>query len=247
MSEYIDIRHDRHILQLCLNRPDKKNALDLEMYQTLADTLNDADKNREIRVIYISGVGDDFCSGNDLNDFLQNAPKGLDAPVFQFIEAMANAQKPIVAAVTGLAVGIGTTMLLHCDLIYADDTARFIWPFVQLGICTEAGSSLLLPMLVGRQKAAEILMCGEAISAHDAREMGFVNRVVDAGDLHETALSKAEFMAQQPHSALLAAKKLMKQPITTELNKAIREESEQFLALLQQPESKKIISAFLNR
>jgi len=247
MSEYIDLKHDNNILHLCLNRQDKKNALDLGMYQALADALIDADKNPDVRVVYIYGAGDAFCSGNDLSDFLKNPPKDLNAPVFQFMNAIANAKKPIVAAVSGLAVGIGTTMLLHFDLIYADDTAKFILPFVQLGVCAEAGSSLLLPMLFGRQKAAELLLCGEPFSAQDAKDAGFVNQIVKTEDLQETALARAEMLAKQPPNALIETKRLTKEPIKAQVAEAIREESEQFLKLLQQEESKKIMSAFFKR
>lgn len=247
MSQYIETKSNEGVLQIILNRPDKKNALDTEMYQTLADTFKQADKNPDVRVIYLSSSSDAFCSGNDLKDFLENAPADMDAPVFQFMQAIANAQKPIVAAVTGLAVGIGTTMLLHCDLVYADETTKFMLPFVQLGVCAEAGSSLLLPMLFGRQKAAEILLAGESFSAQDAKTAGFVSQVLESGLLHDIALEKVNKLARQPSNALMATKRLMREPVRDQIEKAIRTESAEFIKLLNQEDAKQIMSGFFNR
>lgn len=247
MSECIDISQDDGILSLRLNRPDKKNAIDIGMYQTLADTLKAADLNPDIRIVYISGAGDAFCAGNDLNDFLKNRPKDQSAPVFQFVTAIANFEKPIVAAVSGLAVGIGTTLLLHCDLVYADDTAKFILPFVQLGVCPELGSSLLLPLLCGKQRASEILLCGEPITVQDAKSMGFVNQIAERESLHSTALARAEMMAKLPSNALMASKRLIRQSLKAQLDQAIHDESEEFLRLLDEDECKDILAGFFKR
>lgn len=247
MSKYLSISQKSGVLSLRLNRPDKKNAIDVEMYQALAGAIVGADTNPDIRVIYLSGEGDSFCSGNDLKDFLENTPVDQSAPVFQFLSAISCAEKPIIAAVSGLAVGIGTTMLLHCDLVYADDTAKFMLPFVRLGVCTEAGSSLLLPLLCGKQKATEALLFGEPFSASDAKEMGLVNQVVESDALHETALSKAEMLADQPVKAVLATKRLIKKAYEKQVESVMSDESEEFLALLQGDECRSILASFFDR
>lgn len=247
MSQFIDTTIREGVLHVTLNRPDKKNALDAGMYQALADTLTDADKNSSVRAIYLSSSSDAFCSGNDLNDFLEDPPGDITAPVFQFIQAIAYAEKPIVAAVSGLAVGIGTTMLLHCDLVYADETARFMTPFVQLGVCAEAGSSLLLPRLLGQQKAAEVLLCGESFDATQAKDAGFVSQIFDSENLQNQALEKANLLAGQPVDALISTKRLIRAPLKEQLEQAIRAESAEFMRLLNEEDSQRIMSSFFER
>lgn len=247
MNPYLDIQINDHILQLHLNRPDKKNALDLAMYQTLADSINTANANDDIRVILISAAGDAFCSGNDLKDFMQNPPQDETSSVFQFIDALVNLKKPLVAAVNGLAVGIGTTMLLHCDLVYACDTASFSLPFVHLGLCVEAGASLLLPRLCGHQKATELTLLGEAFDAEQAKDLGLVTQIVAADLLLQTAQDRCTQITNLSAEAAQTTRQLLKAPIKPQLKQAIKEESEEFIRLLNRQEAQNILKVFLNR
>ena len=190
------VTHDGPVLQILLNRPDKKHALTHAMYEQLQAALQAAEQDPRVRAIHVSGTGDAFTSGNDLKDFAQNPPRDLDAPVFHFLESLRTAQKPIVAAVSGVAVGIGTTMLLHCDLVYCDDTALFRLPFANLGLSPEGGSSFLLPLLAGYQKAAELLLLGETFHAATAEKIGLVNGVLPAADLQAASLQRGGDFAQ---------------------------------------------------
>src|SRR5512141_1138899 len=171
------------IARIEIDRPEKKNALTAAMYQALADAIKAAEADARVRVLLIHGKTDLFTAGNDLQDFLDNPPRDDNRPVFQFLYGISQAQKPIVAAVAGAAVGIGTTMLLHCDLVYAAPNARLQLPFVNLGLVPEAGSSLLLPALAGYQRAAELLLLGEPFDAHKAKEIGLVTEVVPESEL----------------------------------------------------------------
>jgi enoyl-CoA hydratase/carnithine racemase len=177
------INRDGGVLTIALNRPDKKNAITAAMYQEMADAFFEAEKDATVRVVLIRGNGGTFCAGNDLEDFMKAPNTDHDAPVLQFLRRISSAPKPVVAAVAGAAVGVGTTMLLHCDLVYAASTTKFSVPFVQLGLCPEAASSLLLPRVAGYQRAAEKLLLGEAFDAEEAVSMGFVNRVLDAAEV----------------------------------------------------------------
>ncbi len=247
MSSYLDIQTKDHILHLRLNRAEKKNALDLAMYQTLADHINEANSDDNIRVILISAEGDAFCSGNDLKDFMQNPPRDTSSSVFQFIHALANGEKPMVAAVNGLAVGIGTTMLLHCDLVYASEEAVFSLPFVNLGLCIEAGASLLLPRLCGHQKAAELTLTGQSFDVNEADKIGLITEVTTGQDLMQTALDSCKRMAQLPANSVQTTRLLLKAPVQAQLMEAIRNEAEKFIGLLQQDEARQILQGFLSR
>ena len=247
MNPYLDIQINNQILNLRLNRPDKKNALDLAMYQTLADSINAANADDDIKVILISAAGDAFCSGNDLQDFMQNPPQDETSSVFQFIDALVNAEKPLVAAVNGLAVGIGTTLLLHCDLVYASQTANFSLPFVHLGLCVEAGASLLLPRLCGHQKAAEFTLLGESFDAQQAKAIGLVTQVVDSDSLFHTAQDRCVQITRFSAEAVQTTRRLLKAPIKSQLKQAIKQESEEFIRLLNRDEAKKILQGFLKR
>ena len=194
------------VLTLTFNRPDRKNAITAAMYQTLADALVNAQSDPSVRAILLRGSPGIFSAGNDLEDFLKAPPVGNEAPVFQFLHALSTAEKPLVAAVAGAAVGIGTTMLLHCDLVYAADTAKFSLPFAQLGLCPEAASSLLLPRIAGYQAAAEKLLLGEAFDAQEALRMGFVNQVTGKADWLEKALELASVIARRAPIAVKLAK-----------------------------------------
>lgn len=247
MNPFIDIRNSEGILQLQMNRPEKKNALTLAMYQTLADSINVANNDETIKVILISAAGDAFCSGNDLKDFMQNPPQDESSSVFQFINALVNTEKPVIAAVNGLAVGIGTTMLLHCDLVYASDTASFSLPFVHLGLCVEAGASLLLPRLCGHQKAAELTLLGETFDVGQAKELGLVTQIVAADLLLQTAQDRCTQITRLSAEAVQTTRQLLKAPIKPQLEQAIKEESKEFIRLLNRQEAQNILQVFLKR
>ena len=189
------------ILTITFNRPDKKNAITAAMYQTMADALKDAECDAGVRAILFTGKQEIFTAGNDLDDFLQNPPQSTKSPVYQFIQNLSHATKPVIAAVSGLAVGIGTTLLLHCDFVYAADNARFSMPFAKLGLCPEFASSLLLPLISGYQRAAEKLMLGEAFSAQEACAMGFVNKVLPSVEVLAFAQAQAAKLVALPTSS----------------------------------------------
>ncbi len=235
------------ILTLRINRPDKKNALNLAMYQSLADGLRQADSDDKIRVILIRGGDECFTSGNDLADFLSSPPTGPESPVMQFLAAISETRKPVVAAVNGLAVGVGVTMLLHCDLAYAGATASFQMPFVNLGLCPEAGSTLLLPRIMGHQRAAELLLLGEPFNAEKAHSLGIITEICQDADVLTTARNKARQLAAQPVAALRLAKELLKRDYAAPLRETIAEEGRQFVARLKSPEAAEALQAFMQR
>ena len=235
------------ILRIEINRPDKKNALTAAMYQAMADAIKLAETDSKVRVVLIHGKSDLFTAGNDLQDFLDNPPRDDNRPVFQFLYGISQAQKPIVAAVAGAAVGIGTTMLLHCDLVYAAPNARLQLPFVNLGLVPEAASSLLLPALLGYQRAAELLLLGEPFTAQKAKEIGLVTEVVPESDLFDTAMAQAKKLAGKPAASLRLSKKLMKQGQMAAVAQRIKLESDHFGERLASPEAKEAFSAFLEK
>ncbi len=236
------------VLRITIDRPEKKNALTTAMYTALADAVEGGESNPDVRAMLLHGNGDSFTAGNDLEDFMANPWKG-DAvpPALRFIGAVANAKKPIVAAVHGMAVGIGVTILLHCDLVYAADNARLVMPFVNLGIVPEAGSTVLLPALIGHQRAAELLMLGAPISAQRAYELGLVNAVVAPEALLATALEAAQKLAEKPAGALRATKTLLRKAGQAELERAIREEVQVLGERLVSPECREALTAFLEK
>lgn len=235
------------ILTLRINRPDKKNALNMAMYKALADGLKEADSDDAVRVILISGGEECFTSGNDLADFIGAPQTGPESPVMQFLFAISEARKPIVAAVNGLAVGVGVTMLLHCDLVYAGSGAIFQMPFVNLGLCPEAGSTLLLPRILGHQRAAELLLLGEVFSAGKACSLGIVTEVCPDGDVPAFARKRALQLAAQPAAAVRLAKRLLKRDYAAPLRETIAEEGTQFMARLKSPEAAEALQAFMQR
>lgn len=235
------------ICSIEFNRPEKKNAITAAMYGAMADALIAAENDAAVRVILFSGAGGIFTAGNDLEDFLKQPPAGEASPVFRFMEALRTAGKPVVAAVGGAAIGIGTTMLLHCDLVYAADNAKFSLPFVQLGLCPEFGSSLLLPQVAGHQRAAEKLLLGEAFSAQEARELGFVSRVLEPGALMEFARAQAAKLAALPASSLRETKRLMKRAQRDAVAAQMTDEGEQFRRMLHTPEAKEAFTAFFEK
>ena len=235
---------DNHILRIQLNRPQKKNALTPAMYDSLRGAIERADADPSIRVITLTGSGDSFCAGNDLNAFLDDP--GSEAAA-RFIKAIAGAQTPIVAAVNGVAVGVGVTMLLHCDLVYADESAKFNFAFVDLGLLPEAASSFLLPRMIGTSRAAELLLLGEPFSAAKARDCGIVTQVVAADELEDLAQSKAAQLAAKPPEALRQTKMLLRRGTA----KAVEETMDLELSLIAErlvsDEARAIMQAFFAR
>ena len=235
------------VLTLQINRPDKKNALTLAMYQALIDGLNEAESDETVRVILICGTADCFTSGNDMADFLENPPTGMESPAFKFMTTISEMCKPVVAAVNGLAVGVGVTMLLHCDLVYAGEGAKFLLPFVNLGLCPEGGSSLLLPRIMGHQRAAELILLGEVFKADKAFSLGLVTEVCPDSDVRTTAMSKALQLAAQPAAAVRLAKDLLKRGYAPVLQQAMAEEVRLFVERLKSPETDEALLAFKER
>ena len=235
------------VLTLTFNRADKKNALTQAMYATLHEELQQAAGDDAVRVVVLQGQQDLFSSGNDVSEFLQRPPGGLDTPVFHFLRTLADFPKPVLAAVGGPAVGIGTTMLLHCDLVYCGDNALFSLPFVNLGLSPEAGSSLLLPLRVGPALAAEMLYFGEPFAADDALSMGLVNRVLPPGQLLDYAQAQARKLAAKPSASLVSTKQLLRKGQRDAVQAAIADEAWQFARMLQGPAAKEAFRAFLEK
>lgn len=248
MSEHIHLERDQGLLTLRMDREDKKNALTRAMYGALADALDAADEDRSVRAVLITGSETCFTSGNDVADFIQAPPSGLDSEVFRFMKALFDFSKPVVAAVSGPAVGIGTTLLLHCDLVYVARDAKLKMPFVNLGLCPEYGSSLILPRLLGHARAAELLLLGEAFTGEQAAAWGIANEALEDG---AATLARAREMAQRfeqlAPSAVAVSKRLMREPGREELRRVIMEEGELFGQRLRTPEAIEALSAFMQR
>ena len=235
------------IATMAFHRPEKKNAITAAMYQAMADALNRAGADDAVRVILITGDGGAFTAGNDLADFLDSPPQGEGSPVTQFMNALRTTAKPVVAAVPGLAIGIGTTLLMHCDLVYAAQEAKFAMPFAQLGLCPEFASSVLLPRIAGYQRAAEKLLLGEAFDANEAERMGLVNRVLPADELMSYAARQASKLAALPAESLRITKQLMRADLQTPVAAAMLTELQHFTRLLNGPDAKEAFSAFLEK
>lgn len=250
MTDAILAHCESSVLTLTFNRLDKKNAITAAMYTGLAAALEAAAMDEAIKVVVLQGAPECFTAGNDLADFKNNPPKVEEgqppAPVFRFLEALRVFPKPLLAAVCGPAVGIGTTLLLHCDLVYAGDNAAFSLPFVNLGLCPEAGASLLLPQLAGYQKAAEKLLLGEAFYAEEALDMGLVNRILPPSEVNGYAQAQAAKLAAKPVASLRVTKALMKQP-QVQLQALMQDEIRHFGELLRGPAAKEAISAVMEK
>jgi enoyl-CoA hydratase/carnithine racemase len=246
----VDIGRDGDVLIATLNRPDKKNALTGAMYRALREALLMASADAAVGAVLVTGAGGVFCAGNDIGDFLaENRAQSEGArvgPGGEFIRTLARFDKPLLAAVEGPAVGVGTTFCLHCDLVYAAPSARFAMPFVSLGLVPEAGSSRLVPNRFGRGVASELLLLGETIDATRAREIGLVNAVIEPIALREHALAKAKALAAKPRAALLATRKLMRGD-AEELYAHMEAELEEFARALKSPEAKAAFQAFAER
>jgi enoyl-CoA hydratase/carnithine racemase len=238
------------ILTLEFNRPERKNAITAEMYQLMADALTDAEDNADVRAILIVGKPEIFTAGNDLEDFMKNASSSgaiEDRSVYKYMMALSGSTKPVVAAVSGNAVGIGTTLLMHCDLVYAADNAKFSMPFVQLGLCPEFGSSLLLTQIAGYPRAAEKLMLGEAFGAQEALEMGLVSKVLPVEELRAFAEGQAAKLVALPAASLRATKQLLKAARKGPVSEAIAAENVYFGKMLSAPEAREAFMAFFQK
>jgi enoyl-CoA hydratase/carnithine racemase len=232
-------------------RPEKKNALTIAMYQAMADAINAAKADASVRALLITGQPGIFTSGNDIEDFMQRPPgsgsDASDSPVFQFMRALIDCDKPVIAAVTGAAIGIGTTMLLHCDFVYVSDEARLAMPFVGLGLVPEFGSSLLMPQLLGQARAAEKLLLGDPFTGADAVEYGLANAVLPAGEVVNQARRVAERFNSLPPGAVRDAKRLLRTPQTEAILRTIRTEGELFAKRLRSPEAMEAFQAFFQK
>ena len=246
MTDHLKIRRDGAVLEITFARPEKKNALSNTMYRAATEALNAAQKDASERVVLFSAEGDAFTAGNDLTDFADVASgKGEPLQAHNFIEALARAEKPIVAAVPGLAVGVGTTMLLHCDLVYLADTAKLTTPFVNLALVPEAASSLLLPARIGHLRAFAMFALGEALSAAEALALGLANKVLPKDALLDAAREAARALATRPLGSLVATKKLMRD--AERILAQIANEGAIFKERLQTPEAREAFTAFAER
>lgn len=234
------------VMHIELHRLDKKNALTVEMYIAIEQAFKEAKASDDVKVILFKGGKNCFCAGNDIADFLDDSAFLSDAPIVTFLHELASIDKPIIAAVSGPAVGIGTTLLLHCDLVYATQKTLFSLPFVNLGVSPEAGSSYLLPKQVGRVRSAELLLLGEPFDAQKAKEFGLINEIVDEEHYWDYAQAVAEKLANKPAQALKAAKKLSLQE-QEKVHQVIDVEIAEFVKLLKTDDAKAIFKKFLER
>jgi enoyl-CoA hydratase/carnithine racemase len=247
MSQHILTTTHDAVVRIQINRPDKKNALTLAMYEAMTAALLAAEADPAVRVVLFAGAETCFTAGNDLGDFLNNPPSGEDSPVFRFLKTLIAAQKPVMAAVHGVAVGIGVTMLLHCDLVWAGPSARFQVPFVNLGLTPEAASSLILPQLMGHRRAAELLLLGETFDAETALAVGLVNGLRADSELDAYVLHKAQALAAKPPTAVRLSKQLMKRWPADAVRQAMSAEGEIFISRLSSPEAREAMTAFFER
>src|SRR5213595_3944574 len=246
MSDIITERSG-HILRIQLNRPEKKNAMTSDMYVTLAELLNAAAKDDQVHVVLWHGAGDSFCAGNDIGDFIKNPPGSGESPQALLIKALINFDKPIVAAVHGAAIGGGTTMLTHCDFVFAGESAKFQMPFVNLALVPEFGSSCTIPARIGYVRAAELILLGSRFDAKRAAELGLVTRVVPDQELLDTATDTARELAEKAPAALQACKRLMRTSTRDQLERAVNLENEEFSARVRSAEAKEAFTAFLEK
>ncbi|MDX1754676.1 MAG: enoyl-CoA hydratase [Marinobacter sp.] len=248
MTDLVLTEQQDQVLVVRINRLDRKNALTHDMYTALGDALTTAEQDKTVRCVLFTGSSDCFTAGNDLSDFAKGLPGAFEhTPVGRFLLMLATATKPVVAAVNGPAVGIGTTMLLHCDFVFAGSNARFQMPFVNLGLCPEGGSSLLLPSWVGRARAAELLMLGGAFSAEDADRLGLINRICDPEQTEPTALDTCHRLAAQAPAAVRATKQLLNRPVQDTLIDTLKTEGALFSERLKSPEAAEAFKAFMEK
>ncbi len=253
MSDYVKIDSEDSILKIGFNRPDKKNALNSEMYYAVRDALVSASEDSSVRVIVLYGEGGDFTSGNDVKDFLAFATtkisEGNDSefPAKEFLDVLIPYNKPVIAAVDGVAVGIGATLTQHCDLVYASKEAKFHMPFVNLGLNPEAGTSFVLPKLVGYHNAAEILLSGDMFTSQRAHEMGFVNGVVEQSELMDFVMNKAKNISELAPTPVRLAKQMMKEHFVDQLIEVNQKEFNTFVERMKSPEALEAMQAFIQK
>lgn len=248
MTDFVQTDINNQVLTVRISRPERKNALTHAMYTALGDAIEQAEADAGIRCVLFTGSDECFTAGNDLTDFASGLPGDFkETPVGRFLFLLANATKPVVASVNGPAVGIGTTMLLHCDMVFAGHNAGFKMPFASLGLCPEGGSSLLLPSWLGRVRAAELLMLGETFSADHADRLGLINRVCEPGETEATALEACQKLANQPPAAIRATKQLLSGPTHEELTATMLAEGKLFSERLKSPEAAEAFGAFLQK
>jgi enoyl-CoA hydratase/carnithine racemase len=245
MTQDILVHAERGVTTITLNRLERKNSITSDMYGAMADALAAAAADAAVRVVLIQGHETVFSAGNDIGDFLNKPPAGEDSPVFRFLRGIAAFPKPIVAAVCGPAVGVGTTMLFHCDLVYAGDNAAFSMPFVNLGLCPEAASSLLVPQMLGYHRAAEALLLGEPFMAEAALEVGLVNRVLPPTEANAYAQAVAQKLAAKPITSLVETKRLMKKGQQQLVLQQLDDEGRVFRRMLGEPAAKEAFGAFM--
>lgn len=235
------------VMTITLNRVERKNSITSAMYGAMADSLATAQADASVRVVVLQGHETVFSAGNDIGDFLNQPPAGTDSPVFRFLHGIATFPKPLLAAVCGPAVGVGTTMLFHCDLVYAGDNAAFSMPFVNLGLCPEAASSLLVPQMLGYHRAAEALLLGEPFMAEAALEVGLVNRVLPPTEANAYAQQQARKLAAKPLSSLVETKRLMKKGQQGAVLQQMGDEGESFRRMLREPAAREAFTAFMEK
>ncbi|KTT24542.1 enoyl-CoA hydratase [Pseudacidovorax intermedius] len=246
MSDIL-VHTEAGVTTLTFNRVDKKNSITSRMYAALADALDAARDDAAVRCVLIQGDATIFSAGNDIGDFLNQPPSTQESPVFRFLRGIAAFPKPVVAAVCGPAVGIGTTLLFHCDLVYAGDNAAFSMPFVNLGLCPEAASSLLVPQMFGYHRAAEALLLGEPFMAEAALEVGLVNRVLPPTECNAYAQQQARKLAAKPLSALIETKRLLKKTQSAAVVERMDEEGASFGRMLREPAAREAFTAFMEK
>ena len=246
MSDIVT-EHSGSILTIQLNRPAKKNAMTSSMYTAMADALHDAASDDHTRVVLWHGAGNSFTAGNDLEDFMKNPPGPGESPQARLINALIDFEKPLVAAVQGVAIGGGTTMLAHCDFVYAGESAKFQLPFVNLALVPEFGSSYLLPLRFGYVRAAELVLLGQPFDASRAAELGLVTQVVPDQKLLVTATETARKLPEKPTGALQACKRLMKRTSREQLEQAVKFENEEFAVRVRSAEAKQAFTAFFEK
>jgi enoyl-CoA hydratase/carnithine racemase len=246
MDEIITERTES-ILRIELNRPTKRNAMTSAMYVALAGIFDGAAKDGQTRVVIWHGAGDSFCAGNDIEDFLKNPPGPGESPQARLMEALLNFDKPVVAAVHGAAIGGGTTMLTHCDFIYAGESTKFQMPFINLAVVPEFGSSCSVPARIGHVRAAELILLGIPYDARRAAELGLVTQVVSDNDVLARATETAGRLAAKPAGAMQASKRLMKQPFREQIRAAMKAENQEFSAQVRSEDAREALTAFLEK
>lgn len=247
MTENIITEVEDRILTISISRPERKNALTSSMYETMSDVLIESEHNDDVRAIVLSGNGVEFTAGNDLKDFLEAGISVTENPPIRFIRQLANTSKPVIAAVHGSAIGIGTTLLFHCDIVVVAEDSRFQLPFVNLGLCPEAASSLLLPRSAGFHLASELFLTGRPFGSETAWRSGFVNKIVETGEVTAEARRYAGRIASFPMASVLLTKKLIKEPLRDRVNAVMDMETELFAQRLESPEAKEAFTAFFEK